>query len=357
MRDFVTTIFVYYYSLLFVSMILFILHNNYFQRSNKIIFPNYLILIWIPISAVFIGGRSVEVGTDTISYALMYERATNNYSYEYFEVEIFFYFYLKLLSTFNSFSFFLYTTYLVFILCLTYFLKKISQFYGVILILYFSTFFFYSLSINIIRNGLSFPFWLLGFYYFTRKENFKMLTCFLVSILLHKSAFFVFIMVPLVRKLSIKTLIFTWAIVSSLSLVNLDPIKSLISSIGLLDDIFLYSKYINNSDSEYLTGFRFTFWLINASVIAYALLAKVKNSNFVNWFKLFILLSILAVFSFQYPYSDRMNLFSWFLIPVLITLIEEQRGSFNKFNYPLRVVLISFIISIPSFYLMYSTYE
>lgn len=340
-----------YYLLLGITVIYFIYILNKKEQNNPLVY-NIILVFWLPFSIYFLGLRNSDIGTDSENYRSMYEMVVNGEGNDTIDIEYLFYFLMKLTSPFEDYHIFFLSIHLIFVSGLLYFLRLNFEYFVIAFIAYMATFFYYNLSINIVRNSLAIPFWMLAIYYLNLSKNIKGLFFITVSILFHKTSFFILFAYFLTKILSINKLLILWGIVSFCSLIGHDIIITLIefSPLGDYLQLLKYSQYIDNKDLiDYTIGFRLDFWFINALFIAYLFLTKSLNEENV-WVKLFIVMSILAVFAYQFPYSDRTCLFAWFLIPFIFIqrAFKPDRSIeisiFNVVSFCIIISALSFIL-------------
>lgn len=357
MKEYFFNLIIWFYSFWTISFFFVVfLTIRKSQRLNSNL-VNILLLIWIPFSIIFFGFRDSEIGTDSENYKYMYNLAVKGSSYDYFEgIEYLFYFLLKIVSVFDSYKVFFVVAHLIFVITLLYFLIKFNPHFTIIFILFYSLFFYYNLSINIIRNSLSIPFWLLGLWYLDKNNSKKGVFFFMISFLFHKTAIFIYLSYLLTKLVNFNKLVLLWLIFSLFSALNKDLLLFILelSPFNEYLEVIQYTKYIEFKDSfNYKIGFRLDFWIINFLMISY-IIFKRKKGSMVFWDNLFVTLSILSIFSYQFPYSDRTSLFSWFLFPLILSS-RELDSTMNEYSNAkmLRILIFALFFSVPSFYLLF----
>lgn len=317
--EFLLNIVVWYYFLLVISVVYFAFVFFKKKQENPLFF-NLIVFIWIFFSVCLLGLRDSSIGTDSENYRDMYEMATRGEGYENFNVEYLFYILMTLCGVFDNYHIFFLLVHLIFIFSLIYFLKLNFRYFSFVFLIYLSTFYYYNLSINIIRNSLAIPFWLISIYFFETKRWVRGGLLFSVSVLFHLSGFFILFAYLLSKFSSVPKLVILWVVVSFFSAINLDILITLLEAtpLGEILPLLRYSVYVDNKEiTDYIVGFRLDFWAINFLFILYLYMTKSLIEGSV-WVRLFLGLSILSVFAYQFPYSDRTSLFSWFLIPFII---------------------------------------
>lgn len=356
----------YYFSILY-SLIYFFTAVMVFMSSLYIeVNKNYLsarqlsnILAFLPVIFLIplLGLRGLNVGTDTYVY---YEILWLTDSRIEISSEFLFFLIAKTLKYFNlSYSYFLFVIASLFIFGMYFFVRKVSTIYRAnalfIFFAYMSMFFFLSLSVNIIRQGASLACLLLAYSYFLNKESkLKLILFILASLAFHSSS-----LIPL--------LIFTLVIISRNTIVIKDKYYYLAFilliglsylNFGLLDIAptlmdFLgsdnrRSSYLSGNDSEYKVGFRLDFVIFNTFFLIISMYAKsiIIDKDFKDIYssivKYYIVASCLFFMSFQIPYSDRWGLFSWMVIPLIMSplLYSTSVKSGIRIHWVIFLVLI-----------------
>ncbi|MCP9769392.1 EpsG family protein [Lacihabitans sp. LS3-19] len=356
MREYIFNLMIGYYSFWILSFIFFLFLAYTKSKEINLGLYNFLLIFWVPFSLLFLGLRDSSIGTDSENYKYMYNLAVEGYKYEYFDnIEFLFFILLKITSYFGSYKLFFFSVHLIFLSTFLFFLSKVSYQFALTFILFLSFFFYYNLSINIIRNSLSIPFWLLGIFYLNLNKLKKGLSLFLISFLFHKTAIFIFLSYILIKFISFNKLVLIWIITSVFSFFQKDLLLYLLDFTPLSEylELVQYVKYINYKEEfDYVIGFRLDFWLINFVMIVYIYINRFIGRK-TKWDSLFVTLSILSVFSYQFPYSDRTSLFSWFLIPIIISITELNVDKSKYSNIKiLKFLILSLFLSFPSFYLL-----
>lgn len=315
------------------------------------------ILIFIPIFFLIplIGLRGFDVGTDTNSY---YNILWN----EDLHLELANDFLFTLIAMFLryldlSYSYFLFITAFLFMFTTYISLNKISKFYYsnvfYLFFTYFSFFFFLSMSINVIRQGISLAFLLLAYSYLLNKEKrFKVLICIIISLAFHSTSAIVLILffISCYKTKYIKNyhyyILYVLCVILSYMNFGLLDISPFIVEILGSDDRRV--GYLADDDFGYNVGFKPQFVLFNTIFLCSALFSKAKikkdswSSNYGILIRYYILASCLFFMAFQLPFSDRWGLMSWYVIPLLLVPIF----SFNHVKISIKIPWIFFLILI-----------
>jgi len=343
----------FFTAFLVVLSILSIDFNRDFVRQKKI--GNTLIFIPIFLLIPLIGLRGFDVGADTNSYYIilwnqeLYLKLANDLL---FTLLAMFLRYLDLSYSYFLFiiaSLFMFTTYIS--------LNKISKFYYsnvfYLFFTYFSFFFFLSMSINIIRQGISLVFLLLAYSYLLNKERrIKVLICIIVSLAFHATSAIALVLffIAYYKTKYIKNyyyyILFVLCIILSymnFGLLNISPFL-----IDLLGNDNRKVAYLADDDFGYNVGFKPQFVLFNIIFLCSALFLKAKikkdswSSNYEILIRYYILASCLFFMAFQIPFSDRWGLLSWYIIPLFFIPLFSHRyvKSSIKIYWILLLILI-----------------
>lgn len=206
--------------------------------------------------------------------------------------------------------------------------------------IFLSMFFTYTLSVNIIRQGLAISLMLYGLLVLMDKKKItKANILFLVAFFVHNSIgavlFIYFILVKFNKiKLSVYYLVYMISVILSYFKINI---------FGGWNILKNYGTYLTGS-LEYSVGFKPGVVLFNTLflLLGHYVIKKI-NYNFVDKsylriYKLYILLSSIFFILSEIPFSDRFGVLGWALIPYLIIPL---------FSYKVGIVktfLVSFFI-------------
>lgn len=257
----------------------------------------------------------------------------------------------KLLS--DNFRFFLFILALIYYSCAIYAIKNYSKYYLINHFLAFflllSMFFNYNLTTNILRQGLSIAF-LLVIFGLVYKQNTSIKSIkngYILLLLLfaffshHSSIIFILsilsVMLFKVIRLKHYYMLFIFAIITSY--INRNDILGILNILSSLGDVTTYSQYGDGGETDYTVGFKIQFIAFNTFFLILARkIYKVKLCNDYKYeilLKSYILLSSIFFISTVIPYSDRIGLYSWILIPFLIMPYLSY-----KYKYPKTLIVI-----------------
>lgn len=342
-----------YFLALYILFGTFILKIVLNQKDRFIKNDRLLLKVFIFLIILFFGTREVDIGTDTSNYYNFYFIPITTQVSSYFEV------FSRLKSDFlfevlMSFSFwhqnykvFLISVAIVMNLALYYFVRKFTNFGkdGSSLILFLtlaSSFSFTSIETNIVRNGLSISFILLGLYSILQKENKKFIIYVIIAYLFHRTAIIPIVLILVVTyfdKIKIQYYLIFYILVILLALVGFGfHAIPFLAELGV-DDLKTLSF---DGETTYRIGFRYDFVLYNTFFLILFL-------KFTNWnvkdsilIRYYILSSTVFFLNFYIPFSDRFGIYSWIIIPLLL---------FNTINeaFPKKRIFISSVVLIGFF--------
>lgn len=323
---------IYFFTAVMILMLsLYVEVNRSYLSTRKL--SNILVFLPVILLISLLGSRDFNVGTDTYTY---YQILWLTDSRIEIRSEFLFFLIAKILKYFNlSYSYFLFVISSLFTFIMGFFVRRVSTTYRVnslfVFFAYMSMFFFLSLSINIIRQGVSLACLLLAYSYFINKESkLKLILSILASLAFHSSSIIpllIFALIVFSRNTIIKDKFYYLVFILFIVLSYLD--------FGLLDIAptlmdFLGSDnrrgaYLSGDDSDYSIGFRLDFIVFNTLFLLISIYAKsiIIDKDFKDIystiFRYYIAASCLFFMSFQLPYSDRWGLFSWIVIPLIMS--------------------------------------
>lgn len=307
--------------------------------------------------AYFVSVRDLSIGADTANYAAIFYRYISGYSEFSFG-----YMYLALMSSVSFFSeshevLFFAISVLVLggsIFSLSRFFSESREidrhfvFYSFILLSFVlvSPFFFASIS-NILRHGLSAPFLALFFKCFLERRYKISIVLACIAFGFHWSAIYYVVLAPL----CFLRFRFLGAIIGMLSLLYLSgATQALLAPVagflGLNDFYDFVSGYGENS--RYRAGVRMDFWFFSVAIIFVSYHLEKKMAGHVFFTKIMAVCFIPFLMIGYLPYSDRLLVFVWFFVPLVLTygvgLVSRVSG------YNLIVLLCFYFFLISCFY-------
>lgn len=279
----------------------------------------------------FIGMRGVDVGSDTAVYFKYFDFVKYGDSFEGAErIEIGFYWLTKVISYFtDSKNVYLSIIFLIqFIGTTSALYKKSETFkpYLLIALIWLSYPFFYSITLNVIRQGLAFVFVIYAIDAKLQNRKYSPYVLLLLGTLFHYATL-LYMICFIVLELKPKFIMLLWFWFLTVIFAFFGWIDEVIQSLlrMIIGDNQYYSSYLDSSiNIDYAVGFRIDFVIFSALPIAYYFLLKKYKSENLNGFSfvftLYLAMNIFYLCFASFPYSDRFALASWLLIPLMIDL-------------------------------------
>lgn len=273
------------------------------------------------------GFRGRDVGADTAVYINLFTAINSNHISIVNMPDYFFVILSKVVYYFSgNASHMLLTVSIIYFYLLYAFINNYSLKKRFILFFIFtSMFFFKSMGINIIRQGLAEMFFLVSLTHSLKKDKKKYILFSFLSVICHTT-----LIIPIIvfliskRMIHIKPdqllLLFLSGII--LGFFNISLLSIMNNNIIFLSEHYL--DYFNSQsfDELYKIGFKPQFVLFNTLffILGYAILKYYSTYVTLFYKRIFItytLLSIILFLMFNIPYSDRIGLFSWCLTPTI----------------------------------------
>jgi hypothetical protein len=291
------------------------------------------------------GFRDTDTGSDTNAYLFMF----NDYTSFSFDSSILIYYIFELFHVFDfPFQLFLIIMSVLFVGILTVSIIKYSQIIQInpflIFFSFISLFYFQSLGINVIKQGVSISFLLLAmvnYQQFKNKRIVWILPC-LLSILFHFTsaiAILAYLFIHFFKNIKFKwyLLIYLGCILLSFLSLSVLNFKDFFSF--LVIDNTKAQEYFSGDNEDYIIGFKTQFVVFNTVFLILFMYIRrnlLQNTYYDNLLKYYLLISSVFFLTFQIAYSDRWGLLSWVAIPFLLAPI------FNL-NFPKKLQIISSI--------------
>jgi hypothetical protein len=320
--------------------------------QNKL--SQYLVFFPLIFLIFLVGLREYDVGTDTASY---FDILWNETFVLNFRGEFLFGLIASILQYFNlGYTYFLLLISFLFYAFTYNALKNYTEkFESNLLITFFAcmSFFFYlSMSINVIRQGVALAVLLFAYsLWVNKKSNIIILLCMFLSLAFHLTSIIpilLFLFSYFLGKIRIfNFLIFIYFFSIILSYYNF----GILNFSSLFLDFFAddrYLDYFSEGNSEYSVGFKLQFVILNTFflLISLYIISKLSDIKLLSQYKLlvsyYMISSVVFFMAFQLPFSDRWGLFSWCVIPLLISplfyspFVNEK----IKIHYVLMLILI-----------------
>ena len=294
--------------------------------SNSNVFASLVLLF----TGLFFGLRPINVGTDTPHYADGFDRISRIQSLNDFFQEdhkdLLFNLIMYLFTRIGEVQlFFLFISLLT--SCFFYHYIKLltgkgllfkSNLLPLFLVLMFS---FPNMYCNVIRSGLAMPLMLISSYYLFERRVDKMLFWGITAVLCHQSVVIpiaFLLLITYFNKIKMLWYYILYIIVGFLSIMGVG-IHNLLAGFN----INRMSTYLTGG-TDYSIGFRPDFFVFNTFFILVFICFRKSGIKYYDYYlKFFILNSLLFFMWFHIPYSDRIGLFSWTIIPILLVLLLQ----------------------------------
>lgn len=343
------------YYVVFVIAILYSISLDVSGKLTKVgyVLSKKLIIFTLVIFSFIVGFRDLNIGSDTLSYYGIWENIeTFDFEGEYM-FAIVMYVLRRIGLSFNFFLFFI-----VILFC--FYLYKSYLYFGekykihpfLVLFTFMSFFFFESLTVNVIRQGLSLIFLLYAWtVYIVHNSNRRKIYLFLfLSVITHSIS-----VVPILlylainkfdRNIDITRYVFLYFIGVFLSAMNI----GVLTIAPFLTDMLQDSRrigYLTEKSDLYTIGFKPQFVFFNTIFLlcGWYVMKRMKESLWYrNLFKFYVLSSFLFFMCFQIPYSDRVGLYSWVVIPIMLGPFFSYKE--NRIALSTIVCLCLFLLNI-----------
>jgi hypothetical protein len=338
---------IYYVSILLLSLFSF---ANQLNNKNK-----YLKIFGVLCFCylVVLGGLRYQVGTDWNTYHRLFTESSNWKDVYLTKQEILFSIFMycvKLLI--NSYSFFIFATFLFAFSVKYYVIQYYSPDIFLSCIIYFFTVFMIY-DVNGLRQGIAIGFILLSISSILKEKPFHYLITVTVAVLFHYSAFIFYPFYFLARvQIKNKTLMWSFVVLALFAI----PLRSLIENSAIVQNIMLteslmhYADYFGNvAFDPRPTSSIFNIALLQRLFTLIAFLFYYKQIQIDEKMKLllrngyFISIVIFIVFSFSSQISARLSFHYKALEIIMIPLIVSSPIKVNQ-RLLLLLVFISFSI-------------
>ncbi len=334
-----------------------------FRRTDDALYI-FIILAFLFFVCLVTGYRPISVGTDTELYTILYEEALYKEDASH-KFEFLYDFFLKVFSFFSLRTeiFFSFLSALsLFFLTVTFF--NINIYFGkpagdasVVVFgffLLFSSVFFYSAQLNVVRQGIS-CFAIFCFYSFILRRcySFFLLISALFAVGFHSTAI-VFIFLAFGLLFSYRNIIFVVLFVSVFYSLGLSP--PLVQLFSKLTGFDIYGKILDyGAAAGYVSGVRHDFVLFSLMLglildfFARYLVSPFRVERFFNFIKVYWLFLIpFFVFGFG-AYSDRLLLNAWLYFSVVLGAFLANRFFYTSMACFSGVLLLFVLILLYAF--------
>ncbi|SEA69310.1 EpsG family protein [Psychroflexus halocasei] len=329
---------IYFLSIFALAILSFFLLLEYSKnRRYPKIADNFFFLLGILFYVFFFGLRSENIGTDTPAYLRDFDVLSNFTKFEYalnfskINRDNFFVLFTFLSSQVISREAYLWLLAAIYIGTIYFIIKKLTSKGRLFFLFSFLCFgFFYSMGINILRNGISGMLCLLGVLYLLQigrktdnfiSRNIKGFTLLLVGSMFHSSGLIFLLTFLVVRFVKIKiiwyylgTLVFYVLAFFKFSVLNLPIIGPIVQANERME------AYISGEASQEPSGFTIYVIVFQTIGLIYGayFVWKYKDEEYAIVNKIYLVLSCVYLLFLQVSFSDRFGVFSWIWLPLIL---------------------------------------
>jgi hypothetical protein len=281
-------------------------------------------MIMITFLVLVVGTRSISHGSDTVRYAELFSSfmSWNGNTTMGLRLESGFTFFAKWLSLiFGDIQTVIFFFALMFGMAwlLTFYVWRRGSSVFFCTFLFISLFYTYNLGGNIIRQGIAIPLGILSMYFMFVGRRYLSVVFFLVGLSFHSSALVLFISAVIVNTYNSKRLFYL-----ALAICTMVSISGIIDTDFIIRFVTSYTDYghivSNYAFDRYDVGFRAEFWAFTMlPVVAFYFVDENRMSEiYLKLFSSYILISCLFILVFNIPFSDRVGVIAWSLIPLIL---------------------------------------
>jgi hypothetical protein len=352
--------FKYYLIYTIASLICLVVATQIDYKKNKMLskVSTSLAIAFCLIFIFLFGLRKDTIGTDTPNYLFQFDRFE---TIDFGNDVVMYYIYLLWNLLNLPFQTFLMAMSILFVGIISLSIHKNSIKFDsnsfLILFSFLSLFFFQSLGINVIRQGVSLSFLLLAIINYQNDNSVKKawLLPMFISVIFHFTSIIpivIYFLIIFFKKIKLKFFYFFYLVCFGLSIVSVS-ILSFKDYIGfLMVDERRMSSYLSGTDEIYTIGFKPQFVAFNTFFLFYFIYIKdnfLKDEYYDNILKYYITMSGIFFLTFQISYSDRWGLMSWIVIPILLAPVFSL-----QFHKKRAVITCAILISIFIFFENYT---
>lgn len=318
---------------LFILAILLVL---WFLSYCKGIDKNITLFLGVALLIFIAGSKALTVGTDTIPYYWTFktvDKDSNDLNVTFHGTQIGWMYYLLFFKTVANYDIWIYVNYIIAFTCIGFYIKKLSPDAGLSLIIFYL--FFFSQSMNIMRQTIALGIISVGLVFLKKKEYYAFIVSCGIATLFHYSAFLalLFLLIPRfsIKKLAIPITILSFYIGFFSNIIH-QYVPLLLIFEDLNDNVVGYINRFASGDARNL----FSNSVINIIFIISFLLAKNKDSFFLKLWFLFVVFSNILGF-----FGQANRIFLYFMFGMFIA-VPEIVNSFKKNS--LKIVYLVFYL-------------
>lgn len=340
------------YSIMALLAIIFAIETTLKGKEWEKIQNNFVVVFSI-VFIFFFGLRNENIGADTRNYLLAFDKMETMQTLQAIKDPGFNFFILFIKKIYDNGHFFLFcmsAIYLLSICTVVLYLPIKNKF--LLFFVFVSFFFFESLGINIVRQGIAIALFVLAI---TKEDNNqkKQILLFVLGTMFHASVIIAVIFYFISKRLNNVTIPFFFLVISailSFKGVNLsDVLASLPFGRNLIESRM--DKYVNiNQFEKYRIGFRVDFFIFNLffAGIGYHFyknkLLMELFPKYKRYFFSYLFLSGYFFLMFNARYSDRFGVLSWVFLPLILMPLLDNTEIMKKGAFKLIGVGVSIFI-------------
>lgn len=315
----------------FILIILFII---WFLSKCKGVDKNIVFWSGIFILILIASLKSLTVGTDSIPYYWIFntvDKDSNDVNGIYHGTQIGWMYYVLFFKTFANYDIWLFINYLIAFVCIGFYIKRLSPDAVLSLIIFYL--FFFSQSMNIMRQTIALGIISVGLVFLQKKEYYPFLISCGIASLFHFSAVLVlfFILLPRlpIRRIAVPLVVISFYI-GFFSNILQQYVPFLLIFEDLNENVAGYIDRFGNGESRNL----FSNSIINIVFIVSFILSKNKESIFVKLWFLFVVFSNILGF-----FGQANRIFLYFLFGMIIAVPEVYKSLKCK---PIQYIYLTF---------------
>lgn len=332
-------------------------------RVNETRWQLFAYILLTGILTYFVGMRDVDKGTDTFAYSMYFDFVKYG---KYFEgvnrIEIGFYWLTKIITLFtDSKKVYFSIIFFIQIIGITSAIYKRSEMfkpYLLITLVWLSFPFFYSITLNVLRQGLAFVFVIYSIDAKLQNKKYFPYVLLLLGTLFHYATI-LYLICFLILELKPKPIVLLYWWFSAMLLSFLGIIVKFTRP--LLEFALGHSHYSTYLDiclnPTSVLGFRLSFAIFSSLPIVYYLFQKKYNNEYQSVpqflefqfvLSLYLVLNIIYLVFADFAYNDRIALVAWLLMPLMININYLQRIKLLGF-FTIAICFSSIVVT--SYYL------
>ncbi|MDN3522056.1 EpsG family protein [Halomonas ramblicola] len=177
--------------------------------------------------------------------------------------------------------------------------------------------FYFNMHVNILRHGMAVPFLLLGYLMVMEKRYPSAALLLLASLGFHASSLIHILLVPLLF-LNLRILVGLFLAFSAIYLANLSSavLGPIFAFLNMASSFETISEY--GASSGHRSGVRFDFWLFTTFFVGLSVMAAWRNVVAEALPRVMVTSSIPFLLFGYISFSDRLLVFSWFIIAAIV---------------------------------------